>query len=47
MTGTLTVLADHGDAVSAIPFVMPAFLIIGAIFVMRMIERGRDTPPHE
>ena len=44
MSGTLTVLADHGDAVSAIPFVLPAFLIVGAIFVMRAIERRRDTP---
>lgn len=47
MTGALTLIADHGDAVSAIPFVMPAFLIVGAIFAMRMIERRRDTPPRE
>ena len=43
----LTLLADHGELVSAIPFVMPAFLIIGALFAMRAIERRRDTPPHE
>lgn len=47
MTGALTLVAEHGDAVSAIPFVMPAFLIVGAIFAMRMIERRRDTPPGE
>lgn len=41
------VLADHGELVSAIPFVMPAFLIVGAIFVMRAIERRRDTSPPE
>jgi len=47
VSGALTVVADHGDAVSAIPFVLPAFLIVGAIFAMRVIERRRDNPPHE
>ena len=46
MTGALTLVADHGDAVSALPFVLPAFLIVGALLVLRVIERRRDTP-HE
>jgi hypothetical protein len=40
-------MADHGELVSAIPFVMPAFLVVGAILVMRAIERRRDTSPPE
>ncbi len=47
VTGAVTLLADHGELVSAIPFVMPAFLIVGALFAMRAIERRRDTPPSE
>ena len=43
MTGALTLLADHGDAISALPFVMPAFLIVGAILAMRAVERRRNT----
>ena len=43
MTGALTVLADHGDAVSTILFVVPAFLIVGVLLAMRFIERRRDT----
>jgi len=38
-------LADHGELVTSIPFVMPALLIVGAVFAMRAIERRRDTPP--
>jgi hypothetical protein len=38
------VLADHGELVAALPFVMPAFLIVGALLVMRFVERRRDTP---
>lgn len=41
------VLADHGELVTAIPFVIPAFLVVGAIFVMRATERKRDTSPPE
>ncbi|MDQ3758808.1 MAG: hypothetical protein M3331_02540 [Actinomycetota bacterium] len=47
MTGATTLLADHGELVSAIPFVMPALLIVGALLAMRAIERRRDTSPHE
>lgn len=36
-------LADHGDIVSTLPFVLPAFLIVGGILAMRMIERRRHT----
>lgn len=36
-------LADHGELVSALPFVMPAFLIVGALLVMRIVERRRNT----
>ena len=42
MPGVL-LLADHGELVSAIPFVMPAFLIVGVLIVMRVAERRRDT----
>jgi len=47
MTGAVTLVADHGELVSAIPFVMPALLIVGALLVMRTIERRRDTSSHE
>jgi hypothetical protein len=36
-------LADHGELVTAIPFVLPAFLVVGAIFALRAIEKRRDT----
>ncbi len=45
MTGAITVLADHGELVSALPFVMPAFLVVGGSFVMRVVERRRNTQP--
>jgi len=47
MTSVTVLVADHGELVTAIPFVMPAVLIIGAVFAMRAIERRRDTPPAE
>ena len=34
-------VADHGDIVSAIPFFLPALLIVGGLLVMRAIERRR------
>lgn len=43
MSGALTVLADHGELVSALPFVMPAFLVVGVLLVMRIVERRRNT----
>jgi len=43
----MTLLADHGEQVTAIPFVMPALLLAGVLFAMRAVERRRDTPPHE
>ena len=43
MTGAVTLLADHGELVSALPFVMPALLIVGALLVMRVVERRRDN----
>jgi hypothetical protein len=36
------VLAHH-PIVASIPFVMPAFLVVGAIFVLRSIERRRGN----
>ncbi len=45
MTGAITVLADHGELVSALPFVMPAFLVVGVLLVMRVVERKRNTQP--
>ena len=45
MNGAITVLADHGELVSAIPFVMPAFLVVGGLLVMRVVERRRNTEP--
>jgi len=47
MTGDMTLLADHGELVTAIPFVMPALLLFGALLTVRVIERRRDTSPHE
>jgi hypothetical protein len=43
MTGAPFLLADHGELVATLPFVAPAFLIVGALLVMRAIERGRDN----
>ena len=43
MSGAITVLADHGELVSAIPFVMPAFLVVGVLLVMKFAERRRNT----
>ena len=39
------VMADHGELVSAIPFVLPAFLVVGVLLVMRATERRRDNHP--
>jgi hypothetical protein len=35
-------VADHGDLVTALPFFLPAFLIVAGIVAMRAIERRRD-----
>lgn len=35
-------VADHGDLIAALPFFLPAFLIVGGILAMRAIERRRD-----
>ena len=43
MSGAITLVADHGELVSALPFVMPAFLVVGVIFVLRIAERRRNT----
>lgn len=40
----LILVADHGELVSALPFVMPAILIVGALIAVRLIERKRNTP---
>ena len=45
MTPQITVLADHGELVSAIPFVLPALLLVGVLLVMRVAERRRNTRP--
>ena len=45
MTGAITILADHGELISALPFVMPAFLVVGVLVVMRIVERRRNTHP--
>ena len=34
-------VADHGDIVSALPFFLPALLIVAGLLVMRAIERKR------
>jgi hypothetical protein len=44
VTATLTLLAHHA-LITAIPFVMPAFLLVGALLVMRVVERRRNTHP--
>ncbi len=36
-------VADHGDIVSALPFFMPALLIVGGLLVVRAIERRRQN----
>jgi hypothetical protein len=38
-------VADHGELVSALPFVMPAILVVGVLLVMRVVERRRNTHP--
>jgi hypothetical protein len=38
-------VADHGELVSALPFVMPALLVVGVLLVMRVVERRRNTHP--
>ncbi len=43
MSAGFTLLADHGELVTAIPFVMPAILLVGALLVMRAVERRRNT----
>jgi hypothetical protein len=43
VSGAITVLADHGELVSAIPFVMPALLVVVVLLVMRFAERKRNT----
>jgi hypothetical protein len=40
--GLFLPVADHGDLVAALPFFLPAFLIVGGILAMRAIERKRD-----
>jgi hypothetical protein len=45
VTGAITTLADHGELVSALPFVMPALLVVGVLLVMRVVERRRNTHP--
>jgi len=35
-------LADHGDLVASLPFVLPAFLVVGVVLAMRAIERNRE-----
>lgn len=45
MTAALALpLADHGDLVATLPFVLPAFLVVGVVLVMRAIERKREDP---
>jgi hypothetical protein len=34
-------VADHGDIVSALPFFLPALLIVGGLIAMRVLERRR------
>lgn len=45
MTAALTMLAGQGELVAAIPFVVPAFLVIGVLLLMRAAERRRNTRP--
>jgi hypothetical protein len=44
VTDVVTLLAHHA-LITAIPFVLPAFLVVGAVFVLKAIERRRDTHP--
>ena len=46
MTGVLLPLADHGNVVSALPFVLPMFVIVIGLVVMVVRDRlGRDDAP--
>ncbi len=44
MIGVIDLLAHH-PLVTAVPFVMPAFLVVGAVFVLKAVERRRNTHP--
>ncbi len=35
-------VADHGDILSALPFFLPALLIVGGLLVMRAREHRRN-----
>lgn len=35
-------VADHGDIVATLPFVLPALLIVGGLLAMRLVERRRQ-----
>jgi hypothetical protein len=40
----VVLLADHGDLVTVVPFVVPALLVVGVVGWMRLAERRRDDP---
>lgn len=40
--GFLLPLADHGDLVTVVPFVVPALAVVGVVAWMRFAERKRD-----
>jgi hypothetical protein len=39
MSAALLPLADHGNAVSALPFVVPMFLIVGGLLFLVLRDR--------
>lgn len=45
--GLFLPVADHGDLLAALPFFLPAFLIVGGILALRAIERRRDDSRRE
>lgn len=42
MTLGALLLAHAGHFIAAVPFVMPAFLVVGTVIAMRIVERKRD-----
>lgn len=40
-------LADHGELITAIPFVMPAVLLVGVLLAIRIVERRRHSSDSE
>lgn len=48
MTVGLTLIVAHaGHFLAAVPVVMPAFLVVGTVAAMRIVENRRENPSDE